>query len=800
MDHQPPHQPPRPPSKLRLAGGGETARDPVCGMVIPIAQAAGQHRHEGTTYYFCNPHCLDQFRRDPERFLGPSPPDAPAVNSTSATTYTCPMHPEVIRDHPGPCPICGMALEPRLASAIDQPSAELVDMTRRFWFAAALSLPLLIIDMARLWNDQPWLQVVLATPVVIGAGWPLLVRAGQSLVNRSPNMFTLIGLGVGAAFGFSVAALLFPHALPAAFAEPGGHSPLYFESAAVITTLVLLGQVLELRARHATGGAIRALLGLAPKTARVVRPSGSEKEIALADVHPGDVLRVRPGERVPTDGVVLEGQSAVDESMLTGEALPVSKGPGARVIGGTINGTGGFAMRADRVGEDSVLGQIVRMVSEAQRSRAPIQALADRVSAIFVPAVVLVALLSFLGWLLLPGAPAPRLGHALVAAVSVLIIACPCALGLATPMSIMVAAGRGATAGILIKNAEALERLEKVDTLVVDKTGTLTEGKPRLISVKAVGVKEGEVLRLAATVERGSEHPLAAAVVSAAQERGIALLSTQEWESVVGKGVVGAVDGQRVAVGSRALLEELGIDVGPLRMEAEALRGEGQTVIFVAAGTRVVGLLGIADQIRETTPAALHALRADGLRIVMLTGDSRATAEVVARKLGIAEVRAELLPQQKAAEVQRLQKAGRVVAMAGDGVNDAPALAAAAVGIAMGSGTDVAIESAGITLIKSDLRGIVRSRALARATMRNIRQNLWLAFLYNALGIPVAAGALYGVLGVVLSPMVASAAMSLSSVSVIVNALRLRKVRLDEPAERIPGPLRTQSEGKGASA
>jgi Cu+-exporting ATPase len=497
--------------------------------------------------------------------------------------------------------------------------------------------------------------------------------------------------------------------------------------------------------------------------------------------------------------VVLEGQSAVDESMLTGEALPVSKGPGARVIGGTVNGTGGFAMRADRVGEDSVLGQIVRMVSEAQRSRAPIQALADRVSAIFVPAVVLVALLSFLGWLL-PGAPAPRLGHALVAAVSVLIIACPCALGLATPMSIMVAAGRGATAGILIKNAEALERLEKVDTLVVDKTGTLTEGKPRLVAVKAVGVKEGEVLRLAATVERGSEHPLAAAVVNAAQERGISLLSTQEWESVVGKGVVGAVDGQRVAVGSRALLEELGIDVGPLRMEAEALRGEGQTVIFVAAGARVVGLMGIADQIRETTPAALHALRADGLRVVMLTGDSRATAELVASKLGIADVRAELLPQQKAAEVQRLQKTGRVVAMAGDGVNDAPALAAAAVGIAMGSGTDVAIESAGITLIKSDLRGIVRSRALARATMRNIRQNLWLAFLYNALGIPIAAGALYGVLGVVLSPMVASAAMSLSSVSVIVNALRLRNARLDEPAERIPGPLRTESEGKGASA
>jgi Cu+-exporting ATPase len=786
MDHQHPQQPPRRISKLRVASGGETARDPVCGMIIPVAEAAGQHVHEGVTYYFCNLGCLEKFRREPARYLNPAAAPEPmtaAVSSiAAAATYTCPMHPEVWRDRPGPCPICGMALEPRQITADEGPNPELVDMTRRFWFAAALSLPLLIIDMAALWQDQPWLQVLLATPVVLGAGWPLLKRAWTSVVNRRPNMFTLIGLGTGAAFGFSVVAWLFPDRLPAAFARHGGsgHPPLYFESAAVITTLVLLGQVLELRARGATGGAIRALLGLAPKTARVIQPTGGETDVALTDVHPGDLLRVRPGERVPTDGVVIEGQSAVDESMLSGEPLPVVKAPGARVIGATINGSGGFVMRADRVGADSVLGQIVRLVGQAQRSRAPIQRLADRVSAVFVPAVVVVAALAFVGWWLVPGGPEPRLPHALVAAVSVLIIACPCALGLATPMSIMVAAGRGAGAGVLIKNAETLERLAAVDTLVVDKTGTLTEGKPRLATIKSAGVSDGELVRLAATVERGSEHPLAGALVSAAQERGISLTATQEWESIPGKGVIGSVEGRRVAVGSRALLDELKIDVGPLRLDAEALRADGQTVVFVAVAARVVGLLGIADQIRPTSAAALQTLRAQGLRIVMLTGDSRGTADVVARKLGITDVRAELLPAQKAEEVSRLQKSGAVVAMAGDGVNDAPALAAAAVGIAMGSGADVAMESAGITLVKSDLAGVGRARVLAQATMRNIRQNLWLAFVYNALGIPLAAGALYPLFGVVLGPMVASAAMSLSSVSVIANALRLRSLSLVE--------------------
>ncbi|HEX3694914.1 MAG TPA: heavy metal translocating P-type ATPase [Polyangia bacterium] len=787
MDHQHPPEPPRRISKLRVAPGGETARDPVCGMIIPVAEAAGQQVHEGVTYYFCNPGCLEKFRRDPARYVNATAAPEPMTAGVSSgaagpAAYTCPMHSEVLRDRPGPCPICGMALEPRQITIDEGPSPELVDMTRRFWFAAALSLPLLIIDMAKLWQDQPWLQVLLATPVVLGAGWPLLKRAWASVVGRRPNMFTLIGLGTGAAFAFSAVAWLFPHRLPATFAMHGngGHPPLYFESAAVITTLVLLGQVLELRARGATGGAIRALLGLAPKTARVIQPTGGETDVALTDVHPGDLLRVRPGERVPTDGMVIEGRSAVDESMLSGEPLPVAKAPGARVIGATINGSGGFVMRADRVGADSVLGQIVRLVTEAQRSRAPIQRLADRVSAVFVPAVVAVAVLAFVGWWLLPGAPEPRLAHALVAAVSVLIIACPCALGLATPMSIMVAAGRGASAGVLIKNAETLERLATVDTLVLDKTGTLTEGKPRLATIKGAGVSDGELVRLAATVERGSEHPLAGALVSAAQERGITLTATQEWEAVPGKGVIGSVEGRRVAVGSRALLDELKIDVGSLRLDAEALRADGQTVVFVAVAARVVGLLGIADQVRPTSAAALQTLRAQGLRIIMLTGDSRGTADVVARKLGITDVRAELLPAQKAEEVRRLQSSGAVVAMAGDGVNDAPALAAAAVGIAMGSGADVAMESAGITLVKSDLAGVVRARVLAQATMRNIRQNLWLAFVYNALGIPLAAGALYPLFGLVLGPMVASAAMSLSSVSVIANALRLRSLSLVE--------------------
>jgi Cu+-exporting ATPase len=698
------------------------------------------------------------------------------------------MHPEIVRPGPGSCPICGMALEPKTIGAEEGENAELRDMTRRFSVSTVLTLPLLASVMGDMLPGQPlrhlisphvgaWGQLVLATPVVLWGGWPFFVRGWQSLVNRSLNMFTLIALGTGLAYVYSVAATLVPGLFPAAFRTHGGEVGLYFEAAAVITVLVLLGQVLELRARSQTSGAIRALLGLVPRTARRVRADGGEEDVALDTIQVGDRLRVRPGEKVPVDGVVVEGTSAVDESMVTGEPIPVEKTAGDRVIGGTVNGTGGFVMRAERVGRETLLAQIVQMVSEAQRSRAPIQRLADRVSAWFVPTVVLVAVVSAITWATI--GPEPRAAYAIVNAVAVLIIACPCALGLATPMSIMVGTGRGAAAGVLIKNAEALEIMERVDTLLVDKTGTLTEGTPKLVTAEpAAGVQETELLGLAAGIERGSEHPLAAAIVAGATARGIAVAPSEEFRSVTGKGVVGRVAGRAVALGNRRLMEDLGVTLGDLNERAEKLRGEGQTVMFVAVDGRPAGLVGVADPIKASTPEALELLRASGLRIVMLTGDSRATAEAVARRLGITEVEAEVLPEQKIAAVKRLQAAGRKVAMAGDGVNDAPALAQADVGIAMGTGTDVAMQSADVTLVKGDLRGIARARRLSQATMRNIRQNLFFALVYNALGVPIAAGVLYPWFGILLSPIIASAAMSLSSVSVIGNALRLRRIEL----------------------
>jgi len=694
------------------------------------------------------------------------------------------MHPEIVRDAPGDCPKCGMALEPSTVAGEEEENRELTDMRRRFLVSALLTVPLFLVAMGEFIPGRPldglvpgrvlpWVELLLGTPVVLWGGWPFFVRGWQSVVHRSLNMFTLIGLGVGVAFGYSLVAVLFPEIFPPSFRDASGAVAVYFEAAAAIVTLVLLGQVMELKARSSTGAAIKALLGLAPKTARRLRDDGSDEDVPLDQVQPGDRLRVRPGEKVPVDGVVLEGTSAVDESMVSGEAIPVEKNPGDRVVGATVNGTGSFVLKADRVGAESLLARIVQMVSEAQRSRAPIQKLADQVAGWFVPAVVSIAVATAIVWGLF--GPEPRMANALVNAVAVLIIACPCALGLATPMSIRVATGKGATAGVLFRNAEAIEILRKVDTLVIDKTGTLTEGRPKLVTVEPAEGWDGKgLLRLAASLERGSEHPLAAAIVAGARERGVEPAATESFESVTGKGVIGRVDGRSIGLGNLKLLEDLGISPGELAGKAEALRKEGQTVMFVAADGKAAGLLGVADPVKGTTPEAIRQLHEEGIRIVMLTGDSRTTAEAVAGKLGIDEVTAEVLPDQKAAVVKRLQGEGRIVAMAGDGINDAPALAQAQVGIAMGTGTDVAMESAGVTLVKGDLRGIVRARRLSRATMRNIRQNLFFAFGYNALGIPVAAGVLYPFFGILLSPVIAAAAMSLSSVSVIGNALRLR--------------------------
>ena len=821
----------RPTSALQENATHTDTIDPVCGMTVDPEHAAGASEYHGRRYFFCSTSCLERFRADPEQYTGhPSgsgPPQggdqaapptvaaeytcpmhpevrqrgpgacpkcgmalepATVTGPMTRTEYTCPMHPEIVRPEPGFCPICGMALEPRTVTVEEEGNPELADMTRRFWVSLGLTLPLLIIAMAEMFLGERvshalsgrlsvWVQFALATPVVLWGGWPFFQRGWASLVNRSLNMFTLIAIGVGTAYGYSVVATLFPDLFPHAFRGHGGETAVYFEAAAVITTLVLLGQVLELRARSQTSSAIKALLGLAPKTARRLRDDGGEEDIPLEHVQPGDRLRIRPGEKVPVDGVALEGTSAVDESMITGEPVPVEKVQGSRVTGGTVNGTGALVMRAERVGGETLLAQIVRMVSEAQRTRAPIQRLADTVSGYFVPAVVLIAALTFVIWALI--GPEPRLAYGLVNAVAVLIIACPCALGLATPMSIMVGTGRGATAGVLVKNAESLEILEKVDTLVMDKTGTLTEGKPRLTSVVARPDRdEAALLRLAASLERGSEHPLAAAIVAGANERGVKLAEAQDFRSITGKGVTGTVDGQPVALGNRALLDELHIDAGDLPGRAEELRRDGQTVMFVAVGGKAAGLVGVADPIKESAVEAIDLLHRDGMRLMMLTGDSRTTAEAVARRLGLDVVEAEVLPEQKGEIVKRLQAEGRIVAMAGDGINDAPALAQAQVGIAMGTGTDVAMESAGVTLVKGDLRGIVRARRLSQATMRNIRQNLFFAFVYNALGVPVAAGILYPVFGLLLSPIIASAAMTFSSVSVIANALRLRKLAL----------------------
>jgi Cu+-exporting ATPase len=766
--------------------------DPVCGMTVEPATAAGSHVHAGQTYYFCSLHCRDRFAADPARYLTSHPDDRskPAPHLMPAppagTQWTCPMHPEIVRDAPGACPICGMALEPLAVTLEDPGNPELADMTRRFWVSLVATVPLLVLAMGSMSSAlahvvpagvRSWIELALASPVVLWGGWPFFVRFRDSIANRSPNMFTLIGLGVAVAYVYSLVAVLAPGIFPAAFRGHGGGVALYFEPAAAIVTLVLLGQVLELRARGRTGAAIRALLKLSPKRALRVRADGGDEDVALDDVHPGDRLRVRPGESVPVDGVVDEGETAVDESMVTGESMPVGKRPGDRVIGATVNGTGTVVMRAERVGADTLLARIVRMVGEAQRSRAPVQKLADAVSRVFVPAVVASAILTFVIWALV--GPSPRLGYALVNAVAVLIVACPCALGLATPMSIMVAAGKGASAGVLFKNAEAIEVLGKVDTLIVDKTGTLTEGKPRLIAVVVAGTaSEAEVLRLAAAVERASEHPLAAAIVAGARERGVPIETATAFQSLTGKGATGRLALRRIAIGSGTLMRDQGVDVAALATRTDELRAEGATVVFVAVDGRLAGLLAVADPIRRAAPEALQRLAADGVRVVMVTGDSRATATAVAAKLGIAEVVAEVLPEQKLAEVKRLQSAGRTVAMAGDGINDAPALAQAHVGIAMGTGTDVAIESAGVTLVKGDLGGIARARALSRATMANIRQNLFFAFIYNTLGVPIAAGALYPAFGLLLSPMIAAAAMSWSSVSVIGNALRLRRASI----------------------
>jgi Cu+-exporting ATPase len=759
-------------------------QDPVCGMQVNPASAAATAQWQGESYVFCSAKCRDRFVADPARYLAEK---TAAEEARPGAIHTCPMHPEVEQQGPGSCPICGMALEPQDLSAAAEEGGELREMTRRFWISLAMAVPVVVLAMGpmiglsleRLAAPRTlgWLELLLSTPVVLWGGWPFFVRGWQSLITRHLNMFTLIALGVGVAYGYSFIATLLPGIFPPAFRGAGGEVAVYFEAAAVITVLVLLGQMLELRARSRTGAAIKALLGLAPKTARRIDADGREQDVPLDQVRPGDRLRIRPGEKVPTDGTVVEGSSAVDESMVTGESIPVEKRAGERVIGATVNGTGGLVMEAERVGSETLLAQIVQMVAEAQRSRAPIQKLADRVAGYFVPAVVGIAVLTFVVWALI--GPEPRLAHALINAVAVLIIACPCALGLATPMSIMVATGKGATQGVLFKNAEAIEVMRQIDTLVVDKTGTLTEGKPQLVTLLTVeGGDENRLLQLAASLERGSEHPLAAAIVGAAQERDVALTAVTEFASLTGRGVSGRVDGRSVALGNQALLDERDIDSGGLAEKAEALRGEGQTVMFVAVEGQVAGLLGVADPIKATTPEAIRQLHAEGLRIVMLTGDNRTTAEAVAKRLNIDELVAELHPEQKVAEIKRFQAQGRKVAMAGDGVNDAPALAQAQVGIAMGTGTDVAMASAGVTLVKGDLRGIVRARRLSDATMSNIRQNLFFAFAYNALGIPIAAGVLYPVFGLLLSPIIAAAAMSFSSVSVVSNALRLRRLTL----------------------
>ncbi|MEO8379153.1 MAG: heavy metal translocating P-type ATPase [Acidobacteriota bacterium] len=798
-----------------------TALDPVCGMTIDPARAAGFSEHGGETSYFCSLSCKTKFDANPGAYTSKAPQRVAAATPRARRTYvcpmdpevrqdhpgacpkcgmalepeavirptttiewTCPMHPEIVRDAPGSCPICGMALEPRTIQIEDE-NPELVDMTRRFWISTALTVPLVAFVMLRhlpgvdliphaLMPWVSWIELALSAPVVLWGGWPFFVRAWNSLVFRHLNMFTLIGLGVSVAFLYSLVATIAPYLFPASFRDHAGNVGVYYEAAAAIVALVLLGQVMELRARSRTGAAIRALLGLAPKTARRVAKDGSEQDVALDQVRVGDLLRIRPGEKVPVDGVVVEGASNIDESMVTGEPLPVEKHADDRVIGATVNATGSLVMRAERVGSDTLLAQIVNMVAQAQRSRAPIQKLVDQVAAWFVPAVIAIAIVTFAVWAFV--GPQPRLVYAIVNAVAVLIIACPCALGLATPMSIMVAAGKGATAGVLFRNAEAIEVLRKVDTLVIDKTGTLTVGKPQLASVVAVaGIEENELLRLAASVERASEHPLAAAIISGAEGRGATVRPASEFASITGKGVRGVVDGKQVALGNRTLLTELGIDAGELVERAETLRTDGQTVMFVVIDGKPAGLIGVADPVKETTSDAIRELHREGLRIVMLTGDSETTAKAVAAKLGIDEVIAEVLPDQKAEAVKRLQREGHIVAMAGDGINDAPALAQAEVGIAMGTGTDVAMESAGVTLVKGDLRGIVRARRLSNATMSNIRQNLFFAFVYNAVGVPIAAGVLYPFFGILLSPMIAAAAMSFSSVSVIANALRLRR-------------------------
>jgi len=765
------------------ADGHTIVRDPVCGMSVDPATSKHRFDHRGETHHFCSAGCRTKFAADPAQYLDKTRPKPAAPEGA---IYTCAMHPQIRQVGSGSCPICGMALEPEVASLDAPPNPELADMTRRFWIGLVLSIPPVVLEMGghvvggHGWVDQTlsnWIQLVFATPVVVWAGWPFFVRGWQSLLTRNLNMFTLIAVGTGVAYLYSLVGTIAPGIFPATFRGHGGAVAVYFESAAVITVLVLLGQVLELRAREATSGAIKALLQLAPKTARRIDDRGADHEVEIDSLAVGDHLRVRPGEKVPVDGIILEGRSSLDESLVTGESMPVTKEAGGKVIAGTLNQSGSFVMRADKVGRDTLLSQIVKMVAEAQRSRAPIQRLADQVAGWFVPVVIAVALISFVTWTVF--GPEPRMAFGLVAAVSVLIIACPCALGLATPMSIMVGVGRGAEAGVLIKNAEALERMEKIDTLVVDKTGTLTEGKPKVVAiVPAKGFEESEILRLAASVERASEHPLADAIVRAAKDSHLDLGKVEEFDSPTGKGATGKVDGKTIVLGNSKFLASLGVETQSLNADAERLRGDGATVIHIAVDGKPAGLFAIADPVKSSTPDALKALAAEGIKVIMLTGDNATTAHAVARKLGISDVEAEVLPDQKSAVVTKLQKAGRIVAMAGDGVNDAPALAVAEVGIAMGTGTDVAMESAGITLLGGDLGGIVRARRLSQATMSNIRQNLFFAFIYNAAGIPIAAGILYPTFGILLSPIIAAAAMALSSVSVVGNALRLRATRL----------------------